>query len=133
MKETWTTIKRNSPSNWIARLLSRPVLTEQICTMCGYTGAPIRKKKGHDEIEMLLWIAFIACAILYVVSYAAHHLSHYHFPGVFARTFKFFAQLFLTFGIVYTIWQISTEFEACPKCQHPGMIPPDSPRGNLKN
>lgn len=90
-------------------------------------------KKGHDKVEILLWILFFVCGVMYVVTFKIHHLSHYQFPGLIVRMFSLFTKLFLAFGIVYTIWQTSTEFEACPKCQHPGMIPPNSPRANLKN
>jgi hypothetical protein len=117
-----------APSSWVDRFLSRPSLPEQVCTSCGFAGVPVRKKKGHDELEVLLWILFTGSAVLYAVSLFAHHASHYHFPGLIVRFFSLFAKLFLTFSVIYTIWQLSSESPVCPKCQRESMIPPDSPK-----
>ena len=76
----------------------------------------------------MLWGLFVGFAVLYAGSLVAHHASHYHFPGLLVRLFSFFAKLFLACSVLYTIWQISTEHEACPKCGRDSMIPPDSPK-----
>jgi hypothetical protein len=88
----------------------------------------VRRKKGNDEIEILLWILFAGFAMLYAGSLVAHHATHYHFPGFFVRLFSLFAKRFLTCGVIYTIWQLSTEHKACPKCGRDSMIPPGSPK-----
>ena len=94
----------------------------------------MRKKKGHDELEVLLWVLFAGFAVLYAASLFAHHASHYHFPGLIVRFFSLFAKLFLAFSVIYTIWQLSTEAPVCPKCNRDSMIPPDSPRArDFKN
>ena len=30
-------------------------------------------------------------------------------------------------GIIYSLWRLTSRFDACPKCQSPNMIPADSP------
>ncbi len=114
-----------APSSWLDRFISRPKPPEQICTSCGFGGVPVRRKSGKDEIEILLWILFAGFAILSAGSLVAHHATHYHFPGFFVRLFSLFAKLFLAGSVIYTIWQLSTEHEACPKCgftNHPSAI-----------
>jgi hypothetical protein len=37
--------------------------------------------------------------------------------------------LFLLPGIIYSIWRLSSRYEACPKCKNASMIPLDSPIG----
>jgi hypothetical protein len=32
-------------------------------------------------------------------------------------------------GVIYSIWRLSSRYDACPKCAAPHMIPLDSPRG----
>lgn len=34
---------------------------------------------------------------------------------------------FLIPGLIYSIWRLSSRYEACPKCDAPNMIPMDSP------
>jgi len=37
--------------------------------------------------------------------------------------------LFLFPGLIYSIWRLTSKYQACPKCEAPRMIPMDSPRG----
>ncbi len=37
--------------------------------------------------------------------------------------------LFLIPGFIYSMWRLTSKQKVCPKCQHPNMIPLDSPRG----
>ena len=30
-------------------------------------------------------------------------------------------------GLIYSIWRLTSKFDACPKCNNAGMIPADSP------
>ncbi len=32
-------------------------------------------------------------------------------------------------GLIYSIWRLTTKYDACPKCKNPTMIPVDSPKG----
>ena len=32
-------------------------------------------------------------------------------------------------GLIYSLWRLTTRYDACPACQQPGMIPVESPRG----
>lgn len=36
---------------------------------------------------------------------------------------------FIIPGIIYSLWRLSSRYQACPKCQAPNMIPLNSPRG----
>lgn len=36
---------------------------------------------------------------------------------------------FLIPGLIYSLWRLTTRYQACPKCRHESMIPADSPRG----
>ena len=36
---------------------------------------------------------------------------------------------FLIPGIIYSIWRLSSRYDACPKCKNASMIPVDSPMG----
>lgn len=38
---------------------------EIICTVCGYTGNPIKIAKGNIFIEILLWLFFIIPGLIY--------------------------------------------------------------------
>lgn len=31
-------------------------------------------------------------------------------------------------GVLYSLWRLSSKYKGCPSCQHPGMIPADSPQ-----
>ena len=37
--------------------------------------------------------------------------------------------LFCFPGIIYSLWRLTTRYDACPVCGGAGMIPADSPRG----
>jgi hypothetical protein len=110
-------------------LLPAPALVENICTDCAHVGVPVRRKKGKDLVEVMLWVVFVVFAGLYVVTRGTQHVLHEHFPGEIVRLCSLFAKLFLAFSVVYTLWQASTEYNACPKCGNASMIPMDSPRG----
>jgi hypothetical protein len=32
-------------------------------------------------------------------------------------------------GLIYSIWRLTSRYQACPACHHAGMIPIDSPIG----
>ncbi len=32
-------------------------------------------------------------------------------------------------GLIYSIWRLTTKYDACPKCKNDSMIPVDSPVG----
>lgn len=32
-------------------------------------------------------------------------------------------------GLIYSIWRLTTKYDACPKCKNASMIPADSPTG----
>jgi hypothetical protein len=32
-------------------------------------------------------------------------------------------------GLVYSIWRLTSRYDACPDCTAPNMVPLDSPRG----
>ncbi len=36
---------------------------------------------------------------------------------------------FLLPGILYSIWRLTSKYEACPKCKKPTLIPVDTPKG----
>lgn len=36
---------------------------------------------------------------------------------------------FLIPGLIYSIWRLTSRYDACPKCEAPNMIPLNSPRG----
>ena len=36
---------------------------------------------------------------------------------------------FLVPGLIYSIWRLTTKYDACPKCKNASMIPVDSPTG----
>jgi hypothetical protein len=36
---------------------------------------------------------------------------------------------FLVPGLIYSIWRLTTKYDACPKCKNASMIPIDTPRG----
>jgi hypothetical protein len=36
--------------------------------------------------------------------------------------------LFLLPGFLYSLWRLTSRYDACPKCGAPGMIPTTSPR-----
>jgi hypothetical protein len=36
---------------------------------------------------------------------------------------------FLIPGLIYSLWRITSRYDACPKCGSPNMIPTDSPVG----
>jgi hypothetical protein len=36
---------------------------------------------------------------------------------------------FIIPGLIYSIWRLTTRYEACPKCRNQNMIPVDSPVG----
>lgn len=123
-----TLSKLLAPSTWIDQFLSRPELPSQLCTSCGFEGVPVRRKKGHDQVELLLWALFAACALLYVITLSAHHASHFRFPGLIVRMFSLLTKLFLASGVIYTTWQLSTESPVCSKCSRETLIPSDSPK-----
>jgi hypothetical protein len=31
-------------------------------------------------------------------------------------------------GLLYSLWRLSTRYQACPQCEAPNMIPADSPK-----
>lgn len=37
--------------------------------------------------------------------------------------------LFIVPGLIYTIWRLTTVYDACPKCKNASMIPVDTPIG----
>lgn len=121
--------KKRAPSDWLIGLLPAMLLAENICTNCAHVGVPERRKMGKDLVEVMLWVVFLIFAGLYAVTLGLHHVTHYHFPGMIVRLCSLFAKLFLAFSVVYTLWQASTEYKACPKCGNASMIPLDSPRG----
>lgn len=32
-------------------------------------------------------------------------------------------------GLIYSIWRLTTKYNACPKCKNATMIPTDTPKG----
>jgi len=36
---------------------------------------------------------------------------------------------FIIPGVIYSIWRLTSRYEACPACGAPGMIPVNTPRG----
>ena len=36
---------------------------------------------------------------------------------------------FLIPGLIYSIWRLTTRYDACPKCKSKSIIPTDSPKG----
>ena len=36
---------------------------------------------------------------------------------------------FLIPGLIYSIWRLTTKYDACPKCKNTSMVPADSPTG----
>lgn len=38
---------------------------------------------------------------------------------------------FLVPGIIYSLWRLSSRYDACPSCRAPNMIPTDSPRARM--
>jgi len=36
---------------------------------------------------------------------------------------------FVVPGLIYSIWRLTTKYDACPKCKNASMIPADSPVG----
>ncbi len=32
-------------------------------------------------------------------------------------------------GLIYTLWRLTSKYDACPKCGNPSMIPIDTPMG----
>lgn len=32
-------------------------------------------------------------------------------------------------GLIYSVWRLTSKYQACPACEQPGMIPLDSPNG----
>lgn len=32
-------------------------------------------------------------------------------------------------GIIYSVWRLTTRYDACPKCGSASLVPPDSPIG----
>jgi len=49
-------------------------------------------------------------------------------PGSFKMELLLWC-FFLVPGLIYTIWRYSSSQKFCPKCNRPGMISVDSPRG----
>ena len=37
--------------------------------------------------------------------------------------------LFLLPGLIYSIWRLTSRYNACPKCKNASMIPLDTPKG----
>ena len=37
--------------------------------------------------------------------------------------------LFIIPGLIYSLWRLTSQYKACPKCEAPNMVPIDSPRG----
>ncbi|MBN2483637.1 MAG: hypothetical protein JXD21_05510 [Candidatus Omnitrophica bacterium] len=37
--------------------------------------------------------------------------------------------MFIVPGIIYSLWRLTSRYEACPKCGASNMVPVDSPRG----
>jgi hypothetical protein len=47
---------------------------------------------------------------------------------------SFFIELFLWIlliipGLIYSLWRLTSRYDACPQCAAPNMVPLDSPRG----
>ncbi|MCG3148394.1 MAG: hypothetical protein PCFJNLEI_01837 [Verrucomicrobiae bacterium] len=118
-----------APSRWLDRFIPKPPLPEKICTECGHTGVPERRRRGEDVIEVGLWCLLVIFGAAYVITYGINSWSWKIMPGLVVRTFSLLTKVCLLLGPVCTLWRISTEYQACPKCQHPTMIPLDSPRG----
>ena len=38
---------------------------------------------------------------------------------------------FIIPGLIYSLWRLSNKISVCPKCEQPGMIGADTPRGQL--
>jgi uncharacterized membrane protein YqaE (UPF0057 family) len=32
-------------------------------------------------------------------------------------------------GVIYSIWRLTSRYDACPECKNPSMIPTDTPIG----
>jgi hypothetical protein len=115
--------------------MTKPVLTEKICTDCGQIAMPVSQKRGNDEIEINLWLLMAGAAVLYVFTGTLHTfvgwLLHFYYfpPGTIVRLLRRLAEIFFVLGLVYTIWRLSTTYQACSKCQHETVIPLDSPKG----
>ncbi len=41
----------------------------------------------------------------------------------------FYWLLFLLPGLIYSIWRLTSRYNACPKCKNASMIPVDTPMG----
>lgn len=36
---------------------------------------------------------------------------------------------FIVPGVIYSLWRLTTRYDACPQCGAPNMVPASSPRG----
>jgi hypothetical protein len=74
-----------------------------VCSTCYWVGTPKKVIKGSFWIELILWLVFVP-AVLY---------------------------LWLAFIIplIYSLWRLTSKYQACPQCGTPNMIPEDTPRG----
>ena len=77
----------------------------KLCTTCGYVGQSKRETKGSFIMEVFLWLILV--------------------PGFIMGGFLWL--IFLVPGFIYSVWRLTTRYDACPKCAAANMIPTSSP------
>jgi hypothetical protein len=90
---------------------------QYICTSCGYVGYPKRLTKGSFWLELFLWLIFVFPVLVYISLLSTGFVIE-TFPWIFALP-----------GLLYSIWRLTSRYDACPKCKNASTIPLDTPIG----
>ena len=78
---------------------------KKICPDCGHTGRARSLPKVNFALELILWIAGILSLFTIALAW------------------------FIVVPIIYSLWRMLSRTPVCSKCNHPGVIPLDSPKG----
>lgn len=107
---------------------------DQICTNCWEVEEPTIIEKGHDWIEITLWVITVTL-IAFDVAWSTGILHKIGLPSLIfqwapvAIIFAFFApaiHIIPPAAILYSIWRRKNCPKGCPYCESTNMVPVDS-------
>ena len=84
--------------------------------------------RGSCLMEAFLWSLAVAGVILTVLNFIGLLIISWITESLPLQPL-FPLLLFILPGLIYTIWRGTSKYDVCPECNHPTMIPVDTPEG----
>lgn len=123
-------IQLKTPSEWLSGWIHRrPSKGEQYCLSCGWKGEPLLESKGRADMELWLWVVFVAVAVIYMIAYGLYDAyPHIRLVRIALKLASLSGKTLFMVSLVYTLFRLATYQWTCGGCHRTELVPADSPR-----